>query len=180
MIERVISEGRKVAMFCIISGVGCPAVVVGNSMVRDAMASRYVFLTTSKQASMAGIDTEVAKPLLRQLEEAGPGKAILGRASHKPEIVALPHATVDDIRSLVPNECPVSAQSVPITDNLSSGHLDGQHPELDLAVVSIVRKMTLDEKGVKEIASAAFPNIRDADAVKEVRRYLAYLMKENS
>src|SRR5205814_632685 len=76
-IRRIVSEGRKVSMFAIISGVGVPADILGGSIVRDSMASRYIFLTTTRQASMAGIDSEVAKPLLQQLEEAGPGKAIL-------------------------------------------------------------------------------------------------------
>ena len=101
-IKWVVLEGRKVAMYAFIMGQGVPADLLGGALVRDAMSSRYVFLTTPLQARMAGIENEAAKRMLAQLEGAGPGKAILSTWRRgKPEIVAIPHTTTEDIRLLV-------------------------------------------------------------------------------
>lgn len=102
-VRRIVLEGRKVGMFALISGQGVPASLFGDdgTLVRDSMSSRYVFATSPRQARMAGIENEIAKPLMKILEEAGPGKAILATATRKPEIVAVPNTTVNDIRLLV-------------------------------------------------------------------------------
>lgn len=101
-IRRIVLEGRKVGMFALISGQGVPASILGGTLVRDAMSSRYVFCTSPQQARMAGIENETAKRLMTLLEEAGPGKAVMATASRKPEIVAVPYTSTDDIRLLVP------------------------------------------------------------------------------
>jgi hypothetical protein len=95
--RRVILEGRKVSMFGLISGQGLPASLLGGTLVRDALASRYVFNTTAQQARMAGLDNDTAKVLLAQLETSGPGLSILATARRKPEIVAIPETVISDI-----------------------------------------------------------------------------------
>lgn len=101
VIRRVVLEGRKVSMFALISGQGVPASILGGTLVRDAMASRYVFCTSPQQARMAGLENETAKSMMAILEEAGPGKAVLATSNRKPEIVAIPDTTTDDIRFIV-------------------------------------------------------------------------------
>ena len=98
---RIVLEGRKVQMFALISGQGLPSEQLGGSLVRDALSSRYVFLTTTMQARMAGLDSETAKALLGQLEVAGPGYAILASAKRKAEVIAIPQTTVADMRALL-------------------------------------------------------------------------------
>lgn len=100
-IRRIVLEGRKVGMFALISGQGVPASILGGTLVRDAMASRYVFCTSPQQARMAGLENETAKSMMAILEEAGPGKAVLATSNRKPEIVAIPDTTTDDIRFIV-------------------------------------------------------------------------------
>lgn len=100
-IRRVVLEGRKVGMYALIAGQGVPSSILGGTLVRDAMASRYVFCTTPQQARLAGIENETAKSMMAILEDAGPGKAVLATASRKPEIVAIPDTTTDDIRLLL-------------------------------------------------------------------------------
>jgi len=99
--RRVVLEGRKVNMFALICGQGLPAQLLGGTLVRDALSSRYVFNTTPAQARMAGLDNDTAKELLAQLDTAGPGKAILASATRRPEIVAIPATTAGDIRGLL-------------------------------------------------------------------------------
>jgi len=55
VIKRIISEGRKVAMFALIAGVGVPASLLGGTFIRDSMASRYVFNTSPQQARSPGV-----------------------------------------------------------------------------------------------------------------------------
>jgi hypothetical protein len=100
-IRRIVLEGRKVGMFALISGQGVPASILGGTLVRDAMASRYVFCTSPAQARMAGLENEIAKSMMAILEEAGPGKAVLATSNRKPEIVAIADTTTDDIRLLL-------------------------------------------------------------------------------
>jgi hypothetical protein len=101
VIRRVVLEGRKVGMYALVSGQGVPSSILGGTLVRDAMSSRYVFHTTPQQARMAGIENETAKQMMAILETAGPGKAVLSTANRKPEIVAIPDTNVDDILFIV-------------------------------------------------------------------------------
>lgn len=101
VIRRVVLEGRKVGMYALISGQGVPSSILGGTLVRDAMASRYVFCTSPQQARMAGIENETAKSMMAILEDAGPGKAVLATANRRPELVAIPDTTTDDIRFLL-------------------------------------------------------------------------------
>jgi hypothetical protein len=100
-IRRVVLEGRKVGMYALISGQGVPSSILGGTLVRDAMASRYVFCTSPQQARMAGIENETAKSMMAILEDAGPGKAVLATSNRRPEIVAIPDTTTDDIRAIL-------------------------------------------------------------------------------
>lgn len=94
-ISRVVLEGRKVKMFSLISGQGLPASQFGGSLVRDALSSRYIFQTTSRQGQMAGLDKDAVK-LLDKLDI---GRAILD-GPVKPQIVAIPFVTTDDLANL--------------------------------------------------------------------------------
>jgi hypothetical protein len=110
VIKRIISEGRKVAMFALIAGVGVPASLFGGTFIRDSMASRYVFNTSPQQARLAGLENETAKTMMAVLENAGPGKAVLATSNRSPEIVAIPYTSTNDIRRLVAS-APSSAQA---------------------------------------------------------------------
>jgi hypothetical protein len=118
VIKRLVSEGRKVGMFVLIAGVGVPADILGGSLVRDACASRYVFNTTTQIARMAGIDAETSKPLLKHLELAGPGRAILATSNRSPEIIAVPYTSIADIRKLVSPATSSAASSAASTDEV--------------------------------------------------------------
>lgn len=95
-ISRIVLEGRKVKMFSLISGQGLPASQFGGSLVRDALSSRYIFQTTTRQGQMAGLDKDAQK-LLDLLEV---GRCVLD-GPVKPQIVAIPNATPDDLLWLV-------------------------------------------------------------------------------
>jgi hypothetical protein len=114
VIKRIISEGRKVAMFALIAGVGVPASLFGGTFIRDSMASRYVFNTSPQQARLAGLENETAKTMMAVLENAGPGKAVLATSNRSPEIVAIPYTSTHDIKRLVAS-APTSAPSADAT-----------------------------------------------------------------
>src|SRR5260221_10727945 len=100
-VRRLVLEGRKVGMYALICGQGLPAQLLGGTLVRDALASRYVFNTTPQQARLAGLDNETAKTMLAQLQDAGAGKAILATSKRRPELVAIPAIESNDLRRLV-------------------------------------------------------------------------------
>jgi hypothetical protein len=118
VIKRIISEGRKVAMFALIAGVGVPASLFGGTFIRDSMASRYVFNTSPQQARLAGLENETAKTMMAVLESAGPGKAVLATSNRSPEIVAIPYTSTNDIKRLVASTSS-SAQSSARAENES-------------------------------------------------------------
>jgi hypothetical protein len=124
-IRRIVLEGRKVGMYALIAGQGVPAAILGGTLVRDAMASRYVFCTSPQQARMAGIENETAKQMMAILEDAGPGKAVLATSNRKPEIVAIPNTTTDDIRALLSRNGKHSNFSHDIGNEDVSGNISG-------------------------------------------------------
>lgn len=125
-IRRIVLEGRKIGMFALVSGQGVPASILGGTLVRDAMSSRYVFLTTPQQARMAGIENETAKQMISMLEAAGDlstGKAILATLANKPQIVAIPNTTTEDIRRLVARN---AIGKIPERENISEPFRNGE------------------------------------------------------
>jgi hypothetical protein len=106
--KRIVLEGRKVGMYALISGQGIPAALLDGTLVRDALSSRYVFNTTPQQARLAGLDNETARQLLAVLNTTGPGRAILASSRLKPEVIAVPHTTVNDIRACMGTKTSVS------------------------------------------------------------------------
>lgn len=102
-ISRIVLEGRKVRMYSLISGQGLPANQFGGSLVRDALSSRYIFQTTSRQGQIAGLDKEAVK-LLDQLDI---GRAILD-GPVKPQIVAIPFVEPDDLANLTRRQATAS------------------------------------------------------------------------
>lgn len=122
-IRRVVLEGRKVGMYALMTGQGVPADILGGTLVRDAMSSRYVFNTTPAQAKMAGIEIEIAKSMMGILEDAGDarkGKCVLATANRKPEIVAIPDTSVGDIRSLLDRNVSRNFRNEDVSRNISA------------------------------------------------------------
>lgn len=159
-IRRIVLEGRKVNMFALVSGQGVPASILGGTLVRDAMSSRYVFCTSAQQARMAGIENEIAKKMMAQLEEAGPGKAILATASRKPQIVAVPYTTVDDIRLLVS----MSGRAG------NAGNRDGNGPETRQEAKSPVSHEVETEKIPASVKDTISPDGNSlAETIKRLR-----------
>ncbi len=152
-----------------------------DKAIRDAQAQFQTNMAYSIHPQRARAAGFIETPYLNTVyQEKKPGQFVL---EHKGEnaIILAPHIDMRAVsKLLVPSEFPVSSGPVPNIDNHSNGSQDGQHPELENGTLGLVRKMVVDEKGVKEIAAAAFPNMRDIEAVKEVRRYLAQLVRESS
>jgi len=142
-IRRIVLEGRKVGMFALISGQGVPASILGGTLVRDAMASRYVFCTSPQQARMAGLENDIAKSMMAILENAGPGKAVLATSNRKPEIVAIPDTTTDDIRLLFSRNISGNFRNQEEIRNISDDFRNGVKPDIepfqyDMPEISIV------------------------------------------
>jgi len=103
-VKKIVLEGRKVGMFALVSGQGVPASLLGGTMVRDSMSSRYVFATSAQQARLAGLENETAKAMMERLDQAGEqsvGRAVLATRSSIPQLVAIPNTTTEDIRRIV-------------------------------------------------------------------------------
>jgi hypothetical protein len=109
---RVILEGRKVNMFSMISGQGLPATLFGGSTARDALSSRFVLHTTTRQAQMVGLDRDYI-PLVMDLK---PGMAIVD-GPIDPTVLAIPNTTEADLMAFFPTSGATSkATSEPLPD----------------------------------------------------------------
>lgn len=96
-LNRIILEGRKVNLFSMVAGQGLPAALFGGSTPRDALSSRYILHTTTRQATMAGLDKDFA-PWVIDLKC---GSAVVD-GPVDPQIVSIPNTTPDDVRGLLP------------------------------------------------------------------------------
>jgi hypothetical protein len=92
-LNRIILEGRKVNLFSMVAGQGLPASLFGGSTPRDALSSRYVLHTTTRQAAMAGLDRDCA-PWVVDLKC---GSAVVDGPVDA-QIVSIPNTTQDDVR----------------------------------------------------------------------------------
>lgn len=94
---RLVLEGRKVGMYCFVSGQGLPAQQFGGRLVRDALSSRYIFKTSADEARRCGLPTEAA----RQVLDLRPGVAIVDAGVlSAPEVLAIPNCTGADFAHL--------------------------------------------------------------------------------
>src|SRR5258708_3100952 len=152
-----------------------------NKPIRHAHAQFQTNMAYAIHPNRARAAGFIETPLLNQLyREKRPGQFVLEHKGANTLVLA-PHVDMRTVSSLlVPVEFPVSSGPVPDVDNTTNGNPHGQHPALDSSIADLVLKMVLDERGVKEIAQTAFPNMRDADAIAEVRRYMAFLVRERN
>ncbi|MGV0976893.1 MAG: hypothetical protein ACOYBO_13285 [Azonexus sp.] len=113
VIKRIVTEGRKYRVYCVVSCKGAPASEFGKSYIRDAFSARYAFNTTTRQASMVGFDSQDVEPVRRLL----PGQALFD-GPVVPCIVRIPLITADDVKSLIPASGMVSkAPSTMVSDD---------------------------------------------------------------
>lgn len=98
---RIILEGRKIQMYAMISGQGLPARLFRSSTPRDALSSRFVLHTTTRQANIVGLDRD-ALPWVVKLR---PGSAVVD-GPIDPEVLYIPNTTENDVRLLAPASAP--------------------------------------------------------------------------
>jgi hypothetical protein len=115
---RIILEGRKVRMYAMISGQGLPAKLFGDSTPRDALSSRFVLHTTTRQASMIGLDRD-SLPLVLNL----PRGAAVVDGPIDPEVLSIPNTTESDILSLLPASAASSRATSGAASRATSGPL---------------------------------------------------------
>jgi DNA helicase HerA-like ATPase len=89
-IKRVVLEGRKYAIYCLLSGQAVPAAIFtdGGAMVRSACASRFVFRSNRMEARRSGLEDRLDMANVNTLPT---GVAILdGACVTKPTLVSIP------------------------------------------------------------------------------------------
>lgn len=148
-----------------------------DKRIRDAQAQFQTIMAYPIHPQRARAAGLVETPLLnKSYQERRPGQFVLEHRGENALILA-PHVDMRAVsKLLIPTEFPVGSQSVPVVDSLSNGNHDGNYPELENGTLEVVRNMALEQKGIAEIASTAFPGMRKEEALKEVRRYLAHLV----
>jgi hypothetical protein len=147
--KRIVLEGQKVGMYALISGQGIPAALLDGTLVRDALSSRYVFNTTPQQARLAGLDNETARQLLAVLNTTGPGRAILASSRLKPEVIAVPHTTVNDIRACMTQETSVSITETRLQARSGQLTIDGNtSPEMNLTGIDPLASIGNDTRAI--------------------------------
>ena len=98
------------------------------------------------------------------------------------QLVLAPHTTATQIATIlggsqVENErFPVTSLVVPASPTPCPGKQGGKRSELDSRTLALVRDLVSQQKGQNEIIQVAFPNMRNAEAVAEYRRYLSCLV----
>jgi hypothetical protein len=155
---RIILEGRKVNMFAMISGQGLPANLFGGSTPRDALSSRFVMHTTTRQAQMVGLDREYV-PLVVDLK---PGTAIVD-GPIDPTILSIPNTTEADLQVLSPRSNMVSRAasamvSEPLPDDFQMASAEAGNPvetrennSAEAGKDTLVRDLLLQGKSQREI-----------------------------
>ncbi len=88
-IKRVVLEGRKYAIYCLLSGQAVPASIFdGGAMVRSACASRFVFRSNRMEARRSGLEDRLDMANVNTLPT---GVAILdGACVTRPTLVSIP------------------------------------------------------------------------------------------
>jgi hypothetical protein len=94
--RRIIWEGRKYQVFCMLSAKGLPAALLGGSVARDSLSSHFAFRTSVRLASQLGFDVELA----RAVPELAPGQALFD-GPVDPQIVTFPLTTIEDVKGLL-------------------------------------------------------------------------------
>ena len=95
-IGRVVNEGRKYHVYCVVSAKGMPAAMFNGSTVRDSFATRFAFQTTTRQAAMIGFDRD-AVPLVRDLT---PGRALF-EGPWAAQVITIPWTSTDDVKGIL-------------------------------------------------------------------------------
>jgi len=179
-------RGRKYGIFIM----GLAQTGYMNPIERDAARQFRTKLACSMHPKAAQAAGFTNTPLLNEIYKDGrPGEFVI----EKPGLSAKILATYEDEHftvcrsilgspSVVPNPLPntIVTGSLVLPDeyNLSNGNQDGKQwepAELDMNTAAFIRKMIVEQKGVNEIVSKAFPNMRNADALAEYRRYMAFI-----
>jgi hypothetical protein len=129
-LNRIILEGRKVNLFSMVAGQGLPAALFGGSTPRDALSSRFILHTTTRQAMMAGLEKDTA-PWVIDLKC---GSAVVDGPVDA-QIVTIPNTTQDDVRlalaaagmaSAAPSSSPSAAPSTLISDDFPMASWEGE------------------------------------------------------
>lgn len=155
VIGRLVNEGRKYKMFCIISAKGLPATLFGGSTVRDAFSSRFAFQTTTRQAAMIGFDREVV-PAVRDLV---PGRALF-EGPIPAQVVSVPYTTADDVKAILATSSPIEAAffSTSTTSPEVSSHFQTDQPEVTPEVtVEVTPEVTERHRQVRDLLRARTP-----------------------
>ncbi len=95
LVEALTQEGRKVGIFCLLSGQVWTADRAGGTPLRDSLASCYVHRLRRNQARLL-LSTEEA----RLAESLEPGRALLLRTSGACEPVNIPQCTASDVERI--------------------------------------------------------------------------------
>lgn len=99
VIRRVVCEGRKYKMYCMVVGQSIPASIL-PTIARDNMSTRYVFFCSEAHARMAGLDNRSIEEMLPALQGAV-GKCIIAPARMQPFIGAIPFTEEADLRAVI-------------------------------------------------------------------------------
>lgn len=186
-------RGRKYGMFLL----ACTQTDYSTKELREAQRqfrTRSGFAVDPTAARAAGfVNTELVK---YNFQFAKPGQFLLEKPAFS-ELVLAPLYDVEQkliemsnpSRVYIPNSYNNSrwvegtSESVPdqfpIANDLPIRNQDGRQWEVDRQKLALVREMARQEKGVNEIAATIFPGMRNADALIEVRRYLAVLVSRS-
>jgi hypothetical protein len=123
-IGKVILGGRKYQMFCMVSGQGLPAKLFGDSTPRDALNTRFVLHTTTRQAGMVGLDRDCL-PWVVGLKR---GQAVV-EGPIDAEILSIPNTTSEDIRMLLnpASGSPSIAPSMMVSDDFQMASPEGEN-----------------------------------------------------
>jgi hypothetical protein len=155
VIGRVVNEGRKYRVFCIISAKGIPAALFNGSTVRDSFSSRYAFNTTTRQAAMIGFDRE-AVPAVRDLT---PGRALFD-GPFPTQIISVPNTTAADVKSILAIAAPVHSPVSAIAAIAPATAVDksGNGPAMDTATAGAMDPaMVARREQVRDLIRAETP-----------------------
>lgn len=168
-IGRVVNEGRKYGVYCVVSAKGMPAALFNGSTVRDSFSTRFAFQTTTRQAAMIGFDRD-AVPLVRDLT---PGRALF-EGPWAAQVITIPNTSPDDVkRVLGTSRGEVAGVKLADSSTFSASPLHGEVAgEAGGEVVSEAQRVTIAAMRAAGESDTAI--IRNVWGVTGGKRFAAY------
>lgn len=171
IVRRIVREGRKYGISCLITGKAFPASLFEGSATRDNFAVGYSLRTTKDQARIAGFD----RSYLDVIPTLPRGYALMQTQAGLPQVVALPDLTLPDLKQIL-----AASQPLPTASGTGQEQETGRGGEVVEDVDSLererVRQLIRDNKSNTRIIAELWGIHGGGHAYQEAAKKLTKIL----